>query len=98
MRIKWDCPPTNKELINSFIISYLDNNENSEIKKLLRYSDIIYDVNNMIHKYEKKRCIVLNSRELRERDINRLHILNKSLYRNMRIQYIEKIMDEIITV
>ena len=98
MRIKWDCPPTNKELINDFIISYLDNNENNEIRKRLRNSDIISNVNYMIHKYEKKGCIVFNGRELKERDINRLHILNKNLYRNMRIQYIEKFMDEIVAV
>ena len=59
MRIKWDCPPTNKELINDFIISYLDNNENNEIRKRLRNSDIISNVNYMIHKYEKKDVLFL---------------------------------------
>lgn len=39
MRIKWDCPPTDKELINNFIVFYLDNNQIEKTK--VKYSDII---------------------------------------------------------
>lgn len=96
MIIKWDCPPTNKELVNNFINNYLDNNEIIKIK--VRYSDIICDINNIINKYENKRCVFYNGRKLRENDIKKLNILNRSLYRNMRIQYLEKIVNEIVAV
>lgn len=92
MRIKWRCPPTNKELINTYLSDYLENNRINSTE--LKYSDIIININRIIDVHNKRGCI-FNMRELSINDIEKLRILNRNLYRNMRIKYIEECINEI---
>lgn len=92
MRIKWKCPPTNKELINIYISDYLENGRMNETT--LKHSDIINNINHIITIYERKGCI-FDMRDLGINDIEKLRILKRKLYRNMRIKYIEECINEI---
>ena len=95
MRIKWNCPPTNKELINIYISNYLENSQVVSGTEL-KYSDIITNVNNIISRYEKIRSCTYNEKELNDHDIRRLYILKRNLYIRMRIRYIESAIEEIV--
>jgi hypothetical protein len=95
MRIKWGCPPTNKELIDDYISDYLMCKHTTSVD--LKYSEIIANINKIIRKYERNRSVYMGI-DLTDHDIRKLYLLRKSLCKNMRIKYIERCIEEIAAV
>ena len=88
MNVHWRCPLTKKEKIDIYLLGYLQNNkiENKELVNI----DIINSINQLLKRYKKHNGCMINTYIIKNTDINRLIYLRKDIYRNVRVDCIDR--------